>query len=296
MKYKIGIIGHGFVGLAVDSGFSFMMGEKVDIRFHDKYKDSESLDDVVNKSEILFICLPTPMDADTGACNTSIIEKEIRNIDSVARKSKIIVIKSTVPPGTTDTIQLRHPKHTFLFNPEFLTEKNFINDFMEQDRIVLGTPEHQTMQRANGVMRVIELYEDFMKHQKVPGKIYQASCKEAEMTKYMANCFLATKVTFFNEMYQICQAANIDFTKAAALACTDKRIGSSHSVVPGPDGQFGFGGSCFTKDINALMAHARLLGVDPLLLESVWTKNLVVREVHEWEDLAQVNGNYKKEE
>jgi UDPglucose 6-dehydrogenase len=104
------------------------------------------------------------------------------------------------------------------------------------------------------------------------------------------------KLVFFNEMYEICQAAGVDYEQAVSMATSDKRIGRSHTKVPGPDGQMGAGGPCFPKDTNALIAFAKEHGVDPMALESMWMKNLALREIHEWEDLAQVNGKYKKDE
>ena len=288
--HKVGIIGLGFVGTAVETGFQSI----ADIKIYDKYKPSDSLESTVKNSNILFVCLPTPM-LESGECDISIIEKEIDNIASIASKSKIIILKSTVPPGTTDRFQDKYPKHTFIFNPEFLTEKNFINDFLEQDRIILGTSNIMKDSHNKNILKVYKLYDDFIKTQGKPATIFDTSCKIAEMIKYIANCFLATKVMFFNEIYEICKAANIPFEDAVGLACMDERIGQSHSKVPGPDGQLGFGLSCFPKDLNSLMFFAKQLDVDPMILETVWTKNLLVRKEYDWEKLAQCNGNYTKQ-
>lgn len=291
--YKIGIIGHGFVGLAVETGLEYALKDLVDIRVYDKFKDTESLETVVTSSDILFICLPTPMNFDTGECKTDIIKNEIKNINQISKKNKIIIIKSTVPPGTTDLLQGKYPNHTFVFNPEFLTEKNFINDFLEQDRIILGVSNRNV--HFNNVTKVRKLYEDFVKTQKQSGSIIVTQPKTAEMVKYIGNCFLMTKVLFFNEMYEICKAADISFDEAARIASLDKRIGSSHTQVP-CNGDFGAGGSCFPKDINSLIYYAKELNVDPIVLETVWTKNLMVRQKYDWESLAQVSGEYKKNE
>ena len=91
------------------------------------------------------------------------------------------------------------------------------------------------------------------------------------MVKYTTNCFLATKITFFNEIYKICKESNVNYSKVAQLTTLDKRITKYGTAVPGEDGQFYFGGKCFPKDLNALTFHAKELGIDPLLLESVWS-------------------------
>jgi nucleotide sugar dehydrogenase len=283
VKHKVSIVGAGFVGTACEIGF-----EKIaSIKIHDKYKPTDSLETVVRHAEILFLALPTPMNED-GSCDTSIIEEVCHNIDNLAKREKIIVLKSTVPPGTTDHLKSLYPNHNFIFNPEFLTEKNFIKDFKEQDRIILGKTSEESL------MPLDSLYSDFIKTQVKPAKIFYVKAKEAEMVKYVTNCFLATKLSFYNEIYQICQASSIEYDSVLEVLRHDMRLGKTHMDVPGPDGQFGWGLSCFPKDINALIAHAKDSGVDPLVLESAWTKNLMVREVHDWEKLAQVSGKYKK--
>jgi nucleotide sugar dehydrogenase len=290
-KWRIGTIGTGFVGTAVSTGFETVLGDSVEIREYDKFKDTESLESVVNNSDILFICVPTPMNFETGKCDTSIVELVVRQINEIA-KGKWIVIKSTVPPGTTKKLSEQYPQQNFVFSPEFLTEKNFINDFLNQDRIILGYTNYSIDIECNNV--VFYLFNAFSAAQKKPGMIYETDSSVAEMTKYMGNAFLATKLSFCNEMYQICKVSGIEYDKVSELTSLDKRIGSSHMSVPGPDGKFGWSLSCLPKDINSLMCFARQHGIDPIFLESVWVKNLLVREDHDWEKLSQVNGKYDK--
>lgn len=288
--YKVGVIGCGFVGTAVSSGFEAILRDSVEIREHDKFKDTESLEAVVNSSDILFICLPTPMHED-GSCDISIITHELEEIDRAAETGKTIVIKSTVPPGTTDYFQEQFVRHTFLFNPEFLTEKSWMNDFITQDRIILGYSREKITKK---IVNVSDLYSDFVHGQTSPAKIVWCKSRDAEMLKYTTNAFLSTKVSFFNEIRQICDVSKVNYEEVVKLLKLDKRIGNTHLNVPGPDGKHGFGGSCFPKDLNGLMAFAKDCGIDPLVLESTWAKNLMVREECEWEKLAQVNGKYKK--
>lgn len=136
-KFKVGVIGTGFVGTAVSTGLENRLKSRVEVREYDKFKDTESLDSVVENSTILFLCLPTPMNED-GSCNTGIIEEVVKEISLISKRKKLIVMKSTVPPGTTDALQEKYPQFDFCFNPEFLTQANFIEDFLNQDRIILG--------------------------------------------------------------------------------------------------------------------------------------------------------------
>ena len=290
-KYKIGIVGAGFVGSACEIGFSSLPNTEVFV--HDKFKPSESLDTVVENANIIFVCVPTPMTED-GSCDTSVVEETVLNIAAKAKKQKTIVIKSTVVPGTTQRLhQMLGSRHCVMFNPEFLTEANFIHDFIHQDRIILGVPSINNAQQVSD--ELLLFYDHFIAHQ--PAGKAKMRCVEAnvaEMVKYATNCFLATKVIFFNEIYQICQAANIKYDQVAALAKLDPRIGTSHMQVP-CGGDFGFSKSCFPKDLNALTAFSHELGVDPLVLETVWSKNLMVRQNHDWNGLPQVTGQYKKD-
>lgn len=279
-KYKIGIIGAGFCGTACEIGFESI----ADICVYDKYKNTESLETAVEHSDIIFVCLPTPMDSETGECKTNIIKDVIEEISLMTNVRKLIVIKSTVPPGTTDDLQTKYQNFTFVFNPEFLTEANFIKDFENQDRIIIGLPEADNKHSSN-VKLIENFYNDFTLNQKYPGEIFFVKNKEAEMAKYIGNCFLATKVIFFNEMYEICKSKNIDYKIASFLATKDKRIGMSHTTVPGKDGQYGFGGKCLPKDLNSLIYFAKENNVDPLLLESVWLKNILGREKQDWLDI-----------
>ena len=285
--YRIGCVGIGFVGSAISAGLSCLLKDKVEIREYDKYKDTESLESVVNHSDILFLCLPTPM-RDDGSCDISIIQSVVEEISQITSKPKAIVIKSTVPPGTTQTIQDKFPKHTFVFSPEFLTEKRSFEDFLEQDRIVLGFTSNKQQ-----FLRVDKLFQDFAAAQKKPALIVRVSSEQAELLKYATNCFLATKLSFLNEIYQICEATKIDYNSIVELMKLDVRIGKSHMKVPN-NGDFGFGGACLCKDLNSLIFFAKENGVDPLVLETVWTKNLMVRQNYDWEKLAQVNGKYEK--
>ena len=246
---RIGIVGQGYVGTAVRAVFQ----KHYDVSTYDintELSTYDTLQELVTKSDIIFVCVPTPMNR-YGSCNTDIVEDVISDInDSVQidrlnhnpKVDKIVVIKSTVPPGTTDRLNKDNEHITVIFNPEFLTEANFIEDFKNQNRIIIGGPRPAT----TTLRQVYSLvFPDIT--------IVKTGSMTAEMVKYFTNTFLATKVSFANEMKMICDGLNIDYDKVVEYSTYDERLGKSHWAVPGPDGKLGFGGSCFPKDINALV-------------------------------------------
>ena len=222
----------------------------------------------------IFVCVPTPMKKD-GSCDTSIVESVVLEVDDAVKKMgllRVVVIKSTVPPGTTDAINEKTENIQVCFNPEFLTERNAIEDFKNQDRIIIGGPRP-----ATNVVK--QMYATAFPN--VPTT--KTSSTIAELVKYVTNCFLATKVSFANEIKQICDKLEIDYDKVIEYAGKDKRLGNSHWAVPGPDGNLGFGLTCFPKDLNALIARSKELGVDPTVMMATWAKNLEVRADRDWE-------------
>ena len=277
----IGIVGQGFVGKALKSGFE----KHYKIETYDKFIESKStcdLADLVAKSEVIFVCVPTPMDKD-GTCHTGIVEEVVKEIDKWSYaywgnidKKPTIVIKSTVAPGTTDKLHRKYKSVDVIFNPEFLTEANFIDDFKNQNRIILGG-----IRRGTNKLRQI--------YSKVFPKttIVKTSATYAEMVKYFSNCFLATKVSFANEMKQICDGLDLDYDKVVEYATYDERLGKSHWAVPGPDGELGFGGHCLPKDLNALISVAvdNSLGLYINVLSGVLETNNKVRKNRDWEQM-----------
>ena len=268
----IGIIGQGFVGTAIREG----MKNHFQIETYDKFKEDvstcSSLREVCEKAPIVFACLPTPMKK-SGECDLSILEGTVKEINEF-NLGNIVVIKSTVIPGTTDRLNAECANIEIVFNPEFLTEANYIDDFKNQNRIIIGGPRPATTTVKNMFRKVF---------QKTP--IVKTGSKTAESVKYFINCFLATKVSFANEFKQICELADVDYDKVVEYALYDTRIGPTHLSTPGPDGRRGFGGSCFPKDLNALVYFARMNGLAPTVLEGAWEKNLEVRPEKDWEQL-----------
>jgi nucleotide sugar dehydrogenase len=274
-KYKVGIVGQGYVGKALRSGFK---SDRIEINTYDKYLSNESsvknIKELILLSEIIFLCVPTPMKKN-GECFTEIVEEVVREIDSFADNRKIVIIKSTVPPGTTDRLNKIYNKVSLVFNPEFLTEANFLADFKNQKYIILGGDKRDLVLISN--LYSIVFPEVKMNH---------TTSINAEIVKYFLNTYLATKVSFANEMKTLCDRVDADYHEIVNLVIQDTRIGKSHLRVPGPDGKLGFGGSCFPKDINALLAFSKSLNIEMSVIEAAIKANLRLRPERDWEKLV----------
>lgn len=274
---KIGIIGRGFVGSAVKFGFSPNVGCDAETKVFDvnPQKSTHSLNEVVNDSDFVFISVPTPSDKN-GKIDLSILENCIENISKIATNDNtIFLIRSTIVPGTSSALQEKFPNIKLVFNPEFLTERSANYDFINQSRFILGGD-------ATDVSKVSELYKWRF------GKtisIIETNFETAELIKYMTNTFLATKVSFLNEMRILSDKVGANWEDAVEGFVRDGRVGHSHLNVPGPDGKFGFGGSCFPKDIQALISFADHEDVDLNVLKGAWKTNLKVRPEKDWEKL-----------
>ena len=282
---NIGIIGNGFVGSAIATGFG--LHANVKIYDADVKRATHSFEEVVNESEFIFVSVPTPMNiGESGQIDLSILDDVMENIEKANNnKDNIIIVKSTAVPGTTLKYINRHPKLNIVFNPEFLTERTARLDFINTARIVIGT-ENKELSR-----RVKELYRDRFQ----ATQIIETDTQSAEFIKYMCNCFFSVKVSFMNEMYQMSSLKNLDWSTIITGFLSDGRIGNSHTDVPGHDGSFGYGGKCFPKDINGFIDYFKNNGVSPTLLEASWNKNLEVRQNHDWLNIEGATSNKTKE-
>jgi len=266
---KIGIIGNGFVGSAVANGFA-----KYDVKVFDKNPDASknSLEEVLSQ-DFVFVSVPTPMKDAMGAdCNLSIIESCFTEIESLGSNA-VFIIKSTVPIGTTKSLQRKHKNLKIIHSPEFLTAKFAKEDFINADRHIIG----YTNKKSIGEKAIKLFKKAFPNIQTVLMK-----SDESESVKYIANCFFATKVSFFNEVHCLIEKLGLDWHSIINGVISDKRIGQSHFQVPGHDGDKGFGGTCFPKDINALIKTFEKNGLDPKLLRATWDVNLNVRSDLDW--------------
>lgn len=225
---------------------------------------STSLAQGLQGAECVFICVGTPSRED-GSCDLSYVERVADEIGSTMEHPLIIVDKSTVPVGTADMVrhriagalQRRGKQIAFevVSNPEFLKEGDAVADFMKPDRVILGTQSEE----AAATMRA--LYAPFARTR---DKVMVMSVRSAEMTKYAANCMLATKISFINEIATLCEKVGADVRDVRQGIGADHRIGH-HFIYPG----LGYGGSCFPKDVKALIHTAHEAGFTPELLEAV---------------------------
>ncbi len=284
--HNLGIIGRGFVGSAVEFGFSPQTGCDIDNMYiYDKVKSKSlhSLEDVVLYSDIIFLSVPTPSNED-GSINLSYVEDALQDIseitagveESMVSLNNIILVRSTVTPGTTERLQQMFQNLNLVFNPEFLTERSANFDFINQTRFILGGDKKHTN-------RVADLYR-WRFGETIP--VIETNYQTAELIKYMNNCFFATKVSFLNEMRQVSDLCGADWNMAVEGFIRDGRIGHSHMNVPGPDGKFGFGGKCFPKDVSAMIDFGNKLGLDMHTLSGVWDTNCEVRPEKDWENNA----------
>ena len=280
---SIGIVGNGFVGSAVAGGF--VLHANVMIYDKDPLRCTNTLQEVLDQCEYIFVGVPTPMHSvENGEIDLTILDNVMREINDLNTSSdNIIILKSTVIPGTTETYVKRFPNLNIVFNPEFLTERTARLDFINTARIVIGGEPHLCD-------RVEDLYRDRF----IATPIIKTDAESAEFIKYMCNCFFATKVAFMNEMYQMAQQHTLDWNTVMSGFLSDGRIGNSHTDVPGHDGNLGFGGKCFPKDINAFIKYFEENNVQPTLLKAAWAKNLEVRNNHDWLKIVGAVANKKE--
>lgn len=243
-NYTIGIIGGGVVGQAVAAFFKTA-------KIYDKFKPLDKIEDVL-KQDLIFICVPTPYE---NGFDRSYLEDAFSHFKNFAEK--IVVIKSTSLPGTTDYFQEQYPNLKVLFNPEFLTEKTAVYDFINPDKQLVGyTEKSQDVAQA-----VLEILPDAPYKKIMPAKA-------AELVKYAINSFYATKVIFGNLLYDIAESLGIDYADVKSAFVADKRIADSHFEVMHA-GYRGFGGKCLPKDLKALRDFGEQQGVDASLLDVV---------------------------
>lgn len=240
------------------------------------------IDYSVKNSRIIFIAVGTPQDED-GSADLQHVLAVASEIGRAMDGPKIVVNKSTVPVGTAELVASEIRKYTdhkvdVVSNPEFLKEGSAIDDFMKPDRVVIGTDNPD----VGEVMR--ELYSPFVR---TNNPIYIMSIRSAELTKYIANCLLATRISFMNEVANLCDIINADVKDIRIGIGSDRRIGPSF-LFPG----VGYGGSCFPKDVRALVATARENKFDMRILNSVISvnsdqKHILVKKIvgHFGEDL-----------
>ena len=274
---RIGIVGNGFVGSAVRYGFSPNVGVDAEVRVYDRdpNKSTHVLRDALD-TDIIFLSVLTPSNSD-GSMNIDIVDNVLQNINEYAQLFQIgiILLRSTVTPGTTRQLQEKYPSLRIVFNPEFLTERSANFDFINQSRFILGGDSDD----------MIEVSELFRERFGSTLSIIETNYETAEMIKYMTNTFFATKISFLNDMKLLADKCGVIWEDAIEGFVRDGRVGHSHLNVPGHDGKYGFGGSCFPKDIQALIDFGEKNDVDMNVLKGAWETNLKVRPEKDWEQL-----------
>jgi UDPglucose 6-dehydrogenase len=267
MKARIGIIGYGIVGKGVGHVFSHFAE---DLTIYDKYQDRSTLEETVSQSEIIFIAVPTPCDFEAMSIDLSIMDEVVARIATLDTEGKTFVIKSTVVPGTTARYEEQFPHLRLSMVPEFLREDTFLQDAEDPERVVIGANKPEVRDH------IVQLYQ--WRFPRTPH--YCTSSTEAELVKYMSNCYLAVKVIFANIFKELADATGADYAAAKTALTADPRIPDDHLDVTA---ERGFGGKCFPKDLTAMIGVGRKLGVDVKLLEEAWDWNLSHRSVRDWE-------------
>lgn len=273
---NIGVIGWGFVGQATGKGFA--KNKVNEIFVYDKERISPlTLPEVVEKSEFIFICVPTPMFSDYSGMSMAIVDEVAEQVAKEAKGTdKIVIVKSTVLPGTTARYQKLYPKVNFAMNPEFLTQKNANKDFLNPTRTVIGC-------RIKGEgLRIKKLYQTILSKDQ---PYYIVDTTQAEIIKYMSNLVLASKVLLANEFYFLSKKMSVDYNPIKKAVEADSRIGT-HLGVPGPDGDMGFGGACFPKDMIGILGFAKEKKIDMSALSAIWKKNIKIRKNRDWEHMT----------
>lgn len=244
---KIGIMGVGMVGGAMQRYFA---DQKINVIAYDPAKGFNDKNEI-NKAEIIFICVPTPFNPEKNNFDTVYLDEAFSILDG----SKIIVIKSTVLPGTTSAYQQKFSRHRILFSPEFLTEATADKDVCEPNRQIVGYTE-QSKDAAEEVLKIL------------PRAPFEkiVSADEAEMVKYYNNCFYALKVAYVNQIYDLCQKLGIDYDIVKECAKPEPMMGSNHFEIF-HKGYRGYGGKCLPKDVRALVRLSKDAGINLSLLE-----------------------------
>ena len=264
-KFKVGVIGNGFVGEAISFAFSSV----ADMYVFDT-DPSRCLNDIesVHQCDFVFVCVPTPMYED-GSQDLSYVESAFEN----ASNKPVYILKSTVLPGTTEKLSKKNSNINIVFSPEFLTERTAKLDMLTQSRIILG-----------GELTLTDKVKTLINQRFKIKNIIQTDSKTAELTKYMNNTFFATKVSIMNEFKLVCDKIEANWEVALKGFVSDGRIGDSHLNVPGHDGKLGYGGTCFPKDVNALLSFSKKHDLELNTIKGGWETNLKVRQEKDWEE------------
>lgn len=254
---KIGFVGLGFVGSAVAASYDAI----ADLIIRDPAKGHNATWEELKECEGIFVSVPSPSRED-GSCDSSILEDVLSNLKDYRG---VIISKVTAPPNVYESLQLEYDNLVYV--PEFLTAANALDDYQRENWAVIGGKIGAYQREAERIIR----------HSKRDLQTCFCPIGEASFYKYIVNSFLATKVIFMNEMEEIAAEKGYSWPRIKSMMLFDKRIGPSHTSVPGPDGQYGFGGMCFPKDTSAILHYAKQLNIDLNVLSAAVKKNTLLR-------------------
>jgi UDPglucose 6-dehydrogenase len=258
---RIGIVGLGFVGEAIRASTEFSLDNVVcvdsDVRkgYVGTYADLMSC-------EGIFICVPSPMN-DNGSCDTSILESVLEKLKDFRG---VIISKVTAPPDVYQRLNKIYPN--LVHSPEFLTAANADRDYATAKWCIIGGDVRAYRNEAERIIKMTQTHLESIKF---------CNIGDAALAKYAINSFLATKVVFMNELYQLANKADLNYDVVVNLIKQDMRIGESHMRVPGIDGSLGFGGYCFPKDTEALLKFAESKQSNLSVLDAAIKKNTMLR-------------------
>ena len=253
---KVSIVGHGFVGKAVDYGFTGTEKMIIDPLYGNDIRDLKAFN-----PNVTFVCVPTPM-GENGQIDSSIVENTVKYLKE--KVIGLIVIKSTVTPDVVKKLTEGFGSERVIYNPEFLTEKNANEDFINPKMHIFGGDYTATK-------KLEEIYIQYSMCK--PCQVFHMSAPDASFVKYGINCFLASKVLWFNQFYDVVEAFGGNFRKIVNAIGSDGRVTNSHTRVPGFDGKRGYGGACFPKDTSAFASFAESVSPFTVLEHIIETNN-----------------------
>jgi len=254
---KIIIAGYGFVGKAIENALKNIH----EVVIIDPAYNNDSIKNHYD-ADGLIVCVPTPT-TENNICDASIVANVLDEVPVFMP----VLIKSTVTPGVAEGLEELYNKHSLVFSPEFLRAKTANQDFLNQRYIVLGGEDPECFWQ--------DLFQTSLPNCNL---IFNCTSKEACLIKYASNSFLALKTSYFNQLYDVCQSTNMDFDVVRQILTHDTRIGPDHTMVPGPDGERGWGGHCFPKDTSAFVQWTTVIEAPVTLVESAINYNKKVRK------------------
>lgn len=255
---KIGLIGCGFVGGAIKKAYEHY---SIDILVYDPFIGYDIDFELIKSCDAVFISVPSPIGTD-GMCDTTILESTLEKLKD---SKSVLISKVTAPPSVYRKLQQQYKNLVHV--PEFLVAVTADRDYLEGTFTFIGG-DLEYCQKAKDVIVLGQRYLTDIKF---------CTIEEASLAKYTINTFLAIKVSYMNQIYDLCSALNVNYDKVKELFSSDNRLGSSHLNVPGPDGQRGYGGACFPKDTLALNYESKQQQIDMTILKSAIEYNDSIR-------------------